>query len=126
MSSRYIRLRLAWKHEPRLTGDTLTAEQYARLRSRMVRNRVTGCLVWQGATDKDGYGVVVWRGKNYRVHRLFNEAETGQALPDGAEVDHTCKNRRYCELGHHERVTHFENMQRLKPHWREIKDFQLR
>ena len=63
--SRYTRRRQAYKHEPRLTGDMMTAEQYARLRARMVRNVETGCLVWQGAVDKDGYGVVVWRGKNY-------------------------------------------------------------
>jgi len=47
------------------------------------------CWLWTGATMKDGYGNIKWRGRYTRAHRLSYELEYG-AIPDGAVICHTC------------------------------------
>lgn len=59
----------------------------------------TGCLLWTGKTDKDGYGI---RGSRYgerRAHR-YSYARSNGPIPKGALVRHTCDTPACCEPGH--------------------------
>jgi hypothetical protein len=70
---------------------------------------VNGCWIWQGAKDSSGYGNVWWEGKNVGTHRaMYGE------IPNGLEIDHTCRNRACCNPAHLEAVTHVENVRRGK------------
>lgn len=42
------------------------------------------CILWTGAKTDKGYGIVVRKGKRYRVHRLVAGAKKGEI------VRHTC------------------------------------
>jgi len=51
----------------------------------------SGCLLWTGATQSNGYGRAQWgaRGKSYLVHRLAWQAANGP-IPEGKVVCHKC------------------------------------
>ncbi len=50
----------------------------------------TGCWLWTGLTDKDGYGRIVKPGKiNARAHRVSYELHVGE-IPSGMLVCHRC------------------------------------
>jgi hypothetical protein len=66
-----------------------------------------GCWGWNGTLDRDGYGVVKVRGKNYRAPRLsFFAANGWWAEP---LVRHTCDNRECCNPKHLIEGTHKQN-----------------
>lgn len=50
-----------------------------------------GCWIWQGGTDKDGYGIIKRFGTPGKAHRLFYETFKG-SIPDGMSVCHSCDN----------------------------------
>jgi hypothetical protein len=103
--------------------NELTEQQIGNLRiigRVMDRVRVdpeSGCWVWLGGGNgciaKDGrdYGIVKMNGKETTLHKLFSEMVFGP-VPEGLELDHTCRNRRCFCPGHVERVTHQENVRR--------------
>lgn len=41
-----------------------------------------GCWLWTGATDKDGYGVLVHKGVHWRAHRAAWALTHGPLTPD--------------------------------------------
>src|SRR6185295_18073347 len=51
-----------------------------------------GCLEWLGARCDGGYGMLRWKGKAARVHRLSYESINGK-IPAGMFVCHHCDNR---------------------------------
>jgi hypothetical protein len=61
------------------------------------------CLVWTGA-KVDGYGKLNRGGKYHLAHRYHWEHANGP-VPDGLELDHTCRNRACVKLEHMEPVT---------------------
>jgi hypothetical protein len=50
------------------------------------------CEIWQGAKDKDGYGLVKIRGKQMKAHRVAKEIEVGRKLKKEECVMHLCDN----------------------------------
>lgn len=62
-----------------------------RLRDRQVVTE-SGCWLYTGSTDGQGYGVIGYHGRNYRVHRLAYELLVGP-IGDGLVTDHECHNR---------------------------------
>lgn len=77
------------------------------------RGYATPCLIWQGATNTNGYGVIRHEGRNRVVHVLAYE-ETKGPIPDGLELDHLCGVHACLNVDHLEPVTHVENMRRGK------------
>lgn len=86
----------------------------------------TGCWLYTGYLNADGYGQVFVDGKMERVHRISHEIFKG-AIPEGFEVDHTCHNadpdclggatcphRRCFNPEHIESVEGLENIRRGK------------
>lgn len=68
------------------------------------------CLLWQGASRTNGYGVTVYRGTQTTTHRIMYQLYIGETLPDGMEVDHKCNNRLCINPDHLQAVSHAENM----------------
>lgn len=74
----------------------------------------TGCWVWQGATNEHGYGVRTIRGDERRTRKAHIQEweKVNGPVPEGFELDHTCRNPPCVNPAHLEAVTHAENMRR--------------
>lgn len=72
-----------------------------------------GCWEWRGTLARGGYGRVMVGGVRTVVHRIVYEHLVG-SIPDGKELDHTCRNRQCANPAHLEPVTHRENLQRTQ------------
>jgi hypothetical protein len=68
---------------------------------------VSGCWLWTGPTNNNGYG----KAAGTYVHRLSYAVSKGP-IPGGMEIDHLCRNRRCFNPEHLEAVPHAENMRR--------------
>lgn len=89
----------------------------ARILPRLVSN-TQGCLLWPGAMDGGGYGLLNVRGKQMRVHRIVWEHRHNRPVPDGLMVRHDCGTR-LCANGSHLLVgTAFDNAQDTIRHGR--------
>ena len=49
----------------------------------------SGCHIWLGGLDKDGYGQAHMNNRNIRAHRLSFLLANG-SIPNGAVIMHTC------------------------------------
>lgn len=73
-----------------MTRRTLAESMWNR-----TRTRPNGCLEWQGALTKGGYGIVTFeeggRRTSTTAHRKYYELMVGK-IPDGQQVNHRCDN----------------------------------
>ncbi len=75
----------------------------------------TGCFIWMGALQGDGYqkgkgyGVLSFQGRRISAHRAAYEAVNG-AIPDGLFVMHKCDNTLCCNPAHLTLGTHQDNV----------------
>lgn len=69
------------------------------------------CLLWKGKPSAQGYGQVWHEGKQHGAHRVAYMLLVGP-IPDGYEVDHTCRVRMCINPAHLEAVTKEVNRQR--------------
>lgn len=88
------------------------------LRIRLFRQLVidaSGCLLWTGKTDRQGYGRIKIGNRDHSVHRLMYELFV-ELIPDGLELDHVrergCRNHNCASPAHLEPVTGAENTRR--------------
>lgn len=82
-----------------------------RFEAKVVR-LANGCWQWTGFVDKNGYGhLATSRRKHIRAHIYSFEAKHGP-VPDGLQLDHTCRNRWCCNPDHLEAVTQRVNIMR--------------
>src|SRR5215471_8148493 len=80
--------------------------------SRTIRNEESGCLLYTGALDKDGYPKISYQGKMRLGSHVVYEMIHG-AISEG-EIDHICYVRCCVELSLHRLRTHRENVIHIK------------
>jgi hypothetical protein len=72
----------------------------------------SGCWVWQWARDERGYGLDYQHGnRKVYAHILIYEQHRGP-VPEGMELDHTCRNPPCVNPDHLDPVPHMVNVQR--------------
>ncbi len=78
----------------------------------LAKSRQTDCLVWVGACNNKGYGLVsVGEGRIELAHRVAYAAVNGPIAP-GLVIDHVCRVRNCINPAHLEAVTQAENNRR--------------
>lgn len=100
--------------KPQLPGPARTAErpEITELPAAWDNKvRPSTCLVWIGATNNKGYGVVIVNSHTELAHRIAYEAHYGP-IPDGLVLDHLCRVRNCVRPEHLQPVTQAENMRR--------------
>jgi hypothetical protein len=78
-----------------------------RFRERM-QPTSTGCILWTGHLNWNGYGRVTYKGRLAGAHRVAYEIFKGP-IPDGLQLDHLCRVRNCVNPEHLEPVTPSEN-----------------
>jgi hypothetical protein len=74
--------------------------------------KTDGCWIWRGATSGRGYGAFyLARGNKILAHRAAYQMVIGP-VPDGADLDHLCRNKMCVNPAHLEAVSHAENVRR--------------
>ena len=94
--------------EQRAARRKTLADVVSHIYERSKRDR-NGCLIWQGATSHNGYGVTEFAGRQERTHRLMLEARDGPPLDPRLLATHSCDNPRCCEPSHLKWATAQEN-----------------
>lgn len=72
------------------------------------------CWVWVGRLSRHGYGRLRRGARLVFAHVHVYETLVGP-VPEGLELDHTCRVRACVNPAHLEPVTHAENMRRARP-----------
>lgn len=81
------------------------------LMRRVTRDAASGCWLFTGYLNNDGYGHIAVEGRFFGAHRLSYELARGP-IPDGLHLDHLCKTRNCVNPDHLEPVTAHENWRR--------------
>jgi HNH endonuclease len=84
-----------------------TIEQ--RLAAQTEIDPLSGCHVWQGRRNRNGYAVISLHGRQQLVHRLAWTLRYGR-IRDGMELCHRCDEPRCINPDHHFIGTHQANM----------------
>lgn len=71
----------------------------------------SGCWLWLGTLNTDGYAAFEFKGRGYRAHQVLYDEKFGAPAP-GLERDHLCRTRCCSNPDHIEAVTHLENVRR--------------
>ena len=71
----------------------------------------TGCWVWKGWRNRDGYGAFHHGKRTVFAHRYYYAQAMGP-IPYGLTIDHLCHNRACVNPAHMEVVTRRENSRR--------------
>lgn len=78
---------------------------------RFIPEPMSGCWLWIGSYDRNGYGRFWADGGHTQAHIISYEEENGP-VPEGLELDHKCRVRCCVNPQHLEPVTHAENILR--------------
>lgn len=71
----------------------------------------SGCWLWFGAANREGYGRFHVGRRLLLAHRVAYEALVA-AIPDGMHMDHRCRTPHCCNPAHVEPVTPLANWER--------------
>jgi hypothetical protein len=70
-----------------------------------------GCHLWTASLDGHGYGQFSLGGRPRKAHQIAWVAKH-EEMPEGLELDHTCRRPACVNTDHLEPVTHQENIER--------------
>jgi hypothetical protein len=104
---------IEWLKEFGLVPEEDFAAMLARFEEKISPEPNSGCWLWDGAINRDGYGNF-WLPRQRRgigAHRLSYILAVGP-VPDGLEIDHLCRMRCCVNPEHMEPVTKAENARR--------------
>jgi hypothetical protein len=82
-----------------------------RLQSKIVPEPMSGCWLWMGALQDNGYGSSCLNGRQQNAHRVVYRVLRGE-IPGGLVLDHKCRTRCCVNPDHLEPVTARMNSQR--------------
>ena len=81
--------------------------------SNTIRDNESGCLLYMGRLDEDGYARISLQGKMGLGSHVVFKLSYG-AIPEGYQVDHICHVRRCVEPSHLRVLTHRQNVIHIK------------
>jgi HNH endonuclease len=81
----------------------------AKFYERTIPEPNTGCLLWTGVTDTNGYGHVTIAGHRRQSHRVAWQLEHGP-IPDGIKVLHRCDTPACVNVAHLSLGTQADNV----------------
>lgn len=89
----------------------LRVSEYKSFDDMLIKAEFRGeCILWSGSLDKSGYGRMGFRSeRNVLVHRVAYTLSTGEDI-GGAQIHHTCANRRCFNPKHLQRASKSENV----------------
>lgn len=94
---------------------------HERILENIIKDETTGCWLWCGYLDKDGYGQISDAGVNRTTHRTLYEHFNGK-VEEGLVMSHLCDEkydkdskeyRKCCNPEHLEAITTQENTARM-------------
>lgn len=71
---------------------------------RIMPEPFSGCWLWVGSLQANGYASAGYQGRTVRAHRKIYEILVAP-IPDGLQLDHLCRVRSCCNPDHLEPVT---------------------
>jgi len=79
-------------------SQRLSKKDVARFQSKV--NVTSGCHLWTGTPNDQGYGVFGWRGRSAGAHQVAFFLHNGRWQHDGYDIAHKC-HQRLCVRGDH-------------------------
>ena len=88
---------------------------YDSMVAKIILDDATGCWMYQGTDNGQGYKLIYTNGKRQAAHRVMYCCVFG-AIPVGKEIHHRCRKRGCVNPAHLEAVTHQENVAHTEAH----------
>ena len=90
-----------------MKGQTL----FERFEDKFIPEPNSGCWLWTGSCNDQGYGNFKYFGRVEKAHRVAYRLYVGP-IPTNMELDHLCRVPQCVNPAHLEPVTHWENGRR--------------
>lgn len=96
----------------------VTESDWRRLELHLRRDPASGCLLFTGGLDNDGYGHIRINGRGQLVHRVAFVWGGGTLSTSKPHVCHSCDTPACCEFSHLWAGSHHENQVDKARKWR--------
>jgi len=85
---------------PRTDWERVGAIDTKHFIEQAVSTKTDDCILWPLSKSHNGYGLVVWKGKRWRAHRLTCTIVHGSPSRPDLVAMHSCRNRACINPGH--------------------------